>query len=163
MGLMSGLSGVVMGHSMVQVYLHVVFTTKNRDSLMTPELEERLFPYIHGIGRKQKTPVLAINGDRDHVHILLKIPSTITIAKAVGAIKASSSGKAKELGVPLFDWQDGYGAFSCSKNHVEPVISYIQRQKEHHRTLTYDEEMARYAAIWELDWVKEKNEFRQKS
>ncbi len=147
-----------MSHSIVKVYVHVVFSTKRRIPLLSPELEEDLFPYMVGVARKMKTHVLAINGTPDHVHLLLKMPATEPLARVVGAIKANSSGKAKALGESRFDWQDGYGAFSCSIGHVDKVIGYIQNQKEHHRTHSFDDEMERYASIWDFTWISASTE-----
>ncbi len=85
---------------------------------------------------------LAIGGIADHVHVLLSLPSPLPVAKAMQLIKGGSSKFVHETFPehPGFAWQEGYGAFSVSISHVEEAIAYIQRQAEHHRKRTFEEE-----------------------
>jgi len=78
-------------HSFVSCLMHCVWSTKERRRLVTPELQERLYPYLGGIARKNKMKALAIGGVEDHVHMLLSVPSTLSIAKAIQLIKGNSS------------------------------------------------------------------------
>ena len=131
-----------MAHSYVSNLIHYVFSTKNRNKIISTELEERLYPYMGGVARKNKMKALAINGIDDHIHLLLSLPSTLAIAKAIQLIKGASSAwvhntisKYKD-----FEWQEGYGAFSISISQADSTIAYIKNQKEHHRRLTFQEE-----------------------
>jgi REP element-mobilizing transposase RayT len=144
-----------MAHSYVEVYLHIVFSTKVRTPWITPDIEHRLYPYMAGIAAKKKVPTFQINGTTDHVHLLQKLHPSVSIAKLVGDMKALSTAFVKKLGVSDFSWQQGYGAFSCSVTHVDRVKRYIRRQKEHHHALSFDEEMAHYAEVWGFRWIGE--------
>ncbi len=133
-----------MAHSYVCCHIHYIFSTKNRRSFITPELEERLWPYMGGIARQHKMRALAIGGTENHVHLLISLPSTLSIAKAIQLIKGGSSTWVSETFPEHkdFEWQEGYGAFSVSISHIDNTIAYIhdQNQKEHHKTQTFQEE-----------------------
>lgn len=135
-----------MAHSYISIKVHYIFSTKNRHKIITPELEERLWPYMGGIAKQNNMKALAIGGIEDHAHILLSLPSTISIAKAIQLIKGGSSKWVSDTFSSLrdFEWQEGYGAFSISISHVDDTIAYIENQKEHHRKQTFEEE---YIAI----------------
>jgi putative transposase len=122
--------------------MHYVFSTKDRSKIITPELKERLWPYIGGIARENKMRALAVGGTADHVHILLSIPSATPIAKAIQLIKGNSSKWISDTfpGLGDFAWQEGYGAFSISVSGIDETIAYIQSQDEHHRRRTFQEE-----------------------
>ena len=134
-----------MAHSFVSGLFHCAFSTKGRRKLITPELQERLWPYMGGIARENGMTALSIGGVDDHVHILLAISSTISIAKAIQLIKGVSSKWVHETFPKhkLFSWQEGYGAFSIGVSQIDRTIAYIQSQAEHHRRLTYQEEFMR--------------------
>ncbi len=85
-------------------------------------------------------PALVVRGVADHVHILCRLAKTQSVSNVVEHIKASSSKWLKTQGSPTFAWQRGYGAFSVSQSHVAPVTSYIEKQEQHHRTMTFEEE-----------------------
>jgi putative transposase len=130
-------------HSFVSCLMHVVFSTKDRRPIITAGLEERLWPYLGGIARENKMRALTVGGVADHVHILLSLPSTLAIAKAVQLIKGNSS-KWIHVTFPqhaTFEWQEGYGAFSIGISGVQDTIAYIEDQAEHHRKKTFKEEL----------------------
>jgi len=131
-----------MAHSYVNNLLHYVFSTKDRRKIITPDLQERLWPYLGGIARENGMKALAIGGVEDHVHLLLSLPATLSVAKAIQLIKGGSSKWIHET-FPTkrsFAWQEGYGAFSVSISHVKDTIAYIQKQAEHYRKQTFQEE-----------------------
>ena len=103
-----------MAHSYVSALFHCVFSTKERQRLITEDLQERLWQYMGGIARENKMRALTIGGADDHVHLLLSMPSTLTIAKAMQLIKGGSSKWVHDTFPQLkdFEWQEGYGAFS---------------------------------------------------
>ncbi len=128
--------------SYVSAYFHCVFSTKERQRLITPELLERLWPFLGGIARQNKMKAIEIGGMEDHVHILLSLPATTTISKAMQLIKGGSSKWIHETFPEhrLFAWQEEYGAFSVSVSQLEKTIEYICRQEAHHRKMTFQEE-----------------------
>jgi REP element-mobilizing transposase RayT len=131
-----------MPHSYLSNLMHCVFSTKERRKLITPEMQQRLWPFIGGIAKENGMKALAIGGIADHVHILLSLPATMPIAKAMQLVKGGSSKFVHEAFPDhrAFAWQEGYGAFSVSISHVGETVAYIQRQAEHHRKKTFEEE-----------------------
>jgi REP element-mobilizing transposase RayT len=132
-----------MAHSFTSSLFHCVFSTKERAPLITADLQPRLWPYLGGIARDNKFTALSIGGVEDHVHLLLSLPSTMPVAKAIQLIKGGSSKWVHDTFPQLrdFAWQEGYGAFSIGISQVETTRAYIQRQKEHHRQKTFKEEV----------------------
>lgn len=141
-------------HSFVSCLMHVVFSTKERRPWITPDLQDRLWPYIGGIARENKMKALKVGGVEDHVHILLSLPSTLDIAKAVQLLKGNSSKWIHETFPKLkkFDWQEGYGAFSIGVSGVEDTIKYIENQAEHHRKQLFKEELKAFLKKHELEY-----------
>ena len=130
-------------HSFVSCLVHCVFSTKERRRLINQELQERLYPYIGGIARENKMKALSIGGVEDHLHLLLSIPSTLSIAKSVQLLKGNSSKWIHETfpNQRLFEWQEGYGAFSIAVSGIEDTICYIQAQEEHHKKHSFQDEL----------------------
>ena len=128
--------------SYVSSYHHCVFSTKERRPLIAPALAERLWPFLGGIARQNKMKAIEVGGVEDHVHILLSLPPTISIAKALQLIKGGSSKWVHETFPEhrLFGWQEKYGAFSVSESRVASVIEYIKGQAEHHNKMSFQEE-----------------------
>ena len=128
--------------SYISSYFHCVFSTKERRPFITPELRERLWPFLGGIARQNKMKAIEIGGVADHVHILLSLPSTMAISKAMQLIKGGSSKWVHETfsDQRQFAWQEEYGAFSVSVSQLDKIIEYIKGQEEHHRRVTFQEE-----------------------
>ncbi len=128
--------------SYVSSYHHCVFSTKERRPLITRTLAERLWPFLGGIARQHKMKAVEVGGVEDHVHILLSLPATMAISKALQLIKGGSSKWVHETFPEhsSFSWQEKYGAFSVSESRVESIIQYIKGQAEHHRKMTFQEE-----------------------
>ena len=130
-------------HSFVSSLHHCVFATKGREPWLTAELRERLWPYLGGVARENGMKALAIGGVADHVHMLLSLPATMSVAKAMQLLKGSSSKWIHETFTALrsFAWQEGYGVFSIGVSGIEETRAYILDQEMHHRTRTYREEV----------------------
>ena len=130
-------------HSFVSCLMHCVFSTKERRRLISPEIKSRLYPYLGGFARENKMKALSIGGVEDHVHMLLSIPSTLSIAKSLQLLKGNSSKWIHETfpNQRLFEWQEGYGAFSVAISGVNDTIRYIQSQKEHHAVHSFTDEL----------------------
>src|ERR1019366_5930033 len=112
-----------MPHPFVSLLVHVVFSTKDRAPDLSPELANRLFPYMGGIVKELKGSPLIVNGPADHVHLLLSIPATTSIADLLRVLKANSSRWVHERfpAYKRFGWQAGYGAFTVSSSRLDDV------------------------------------------
>ena len=137
---------VRMANTYTSLHYHVFFSTKNREPWLRQDIEQRVWSYLGGIARENDLKALLIGGIENHVHLLLGLPATAAVSKAVQLIKGASSKWMKETlpGLGGFGWQDGYAAFTVSKSLVSEVDTYIRGQREHHRVKTFEEE---YRAI----------------
>ena len=131
-----------MANTFASLFYHVVFSAKNRVGFIRPEIEERVWAYIGGIARKHKMTAIQVGGAEDHIHALVMAPPTLAPFEIAKYLKGDSSKWIHEEFPDLrgFGWQDGYGAFSVSKSNVPSVVKYIQDQREHHKTRTFQEE-----------------------
>lgn len=128
--------------SYVSSYYHCVFSTKGRRPLIQMPLQERLWPFLGGIARKHQMKAIEIGGVPDHVHILLSLPPTLSIAKALQIIKGGSSKWVHDCFPEYwrFGWQVKYGGFSVSVSQLDKTVQYIKSQAEHHRRISFQEE-----------------------
>jgi putative transposase len=122
--------------------MHVVFSTKNREPYLSAKLPGRLFPYMGGIVRELKGTALIVNGPADHVHLLLSMPATVSVADLLRALKTNSCRWVHEQfpASKHFGWRAGYGAFTVSASRLEDVRSYIAAQQTHHHRISFQEE-----------------------
>jgi len=133
-----------MSQSLAQIYLHVVFSTKNRAALIRGDgLRGRLHAYLSGACANLECPAIIVGGTDDHVHILCHQSKNVAAADLVRDLKRASSIWVKEQGFGLtaFQWQQGYGVFSISPSHVQSLTEYIQGQEEHHRRVSFQDEL----------------------
>ncbi len=134
-----------MSHRYASLLVHSVFSTKNREPLIPEHMKTKLWAYIGGIARTNKFKALAVGGMPDHVHALLSIPATITVAKALQLIKGGSSMWMNDHSLKRsFAWQDSYGAFSIGISQVEGTIRYINTQEQHHARTSFKDEFRRF-------------------
>lgn len=141
-----------MSHSHICCLLHVVFTTEDRLPCIGDDVRNRLHAYLGGIAREKNMVALAVGGVSDHVHVLLSLPRTISPAKAIQLLKAGSSKWINEqFPQKRFSWQEGYGAFSVSASQRNKTISYIRRQEEHHRRISFAEEFKKLLKAYGID------------
>jgi len=124
-----------MPSAFTQNFYHTVFSTRHRAMLITPELEERLYPFMGGIVRDLRCTLLAVNGVPDHVHLLVRYRADLSHSEMLQQIKGRSSKWVNETfpHIGHFAWQEGYGGFTVSKSVAPEVEAYIVRQKEHHK------------------------------
>jgi REP element-mobilizing transposase RayT len=129
-----------MPQSLASLHIHLVFSTKHRTGWLDDAIRHELHRYMAGVLREMKCPVVEVNSVEDHIHILFQMSRTKSIASIVEEVKTTSSKWIKTKGerFEMFRWQIGYGAFAVSKSRVASVVSYIQRQREHHPRETYD-------------------------
>ena len=128
-----------MSHTYSQNVLHVVFSTKDRQKTISPDLQPRLWAYIAAVCKKLDLHVHAIGGIQEHIHLLIQVPPTLPVSKAILTIKSNSSRWATEQG-HKFAWQQGYGAFSVSSSSIPAVVQYIRDQQAHHKKRGFEEE-----------------------
>jgi REP element-mobilizing transposase RayT len=125
-----------MAHTYASNFIHCVFSTKDRRSLIPAARTTELYAYLGGIARGEGFTLISAGGTANHIHLLFVLPAPCTVAHAVQKLKGSSS---RWMG-DGFSWQEGYGAFSVSPSQVEVVKKYIQGQEEHHRKRDFEEE-----------------------
>ena len=137
-----------MANTYTQIYLHLVFAVKNRACLIPREHRIELQKYITGVITNKKNKLLAIENEPDHIHILIALRPDTSVSDLVRDIKSNSSRwiNEQEWKQSEFRWQEGFGAFSCSRSQLSPLIAYIQNQEEHHKKKTFREE---YIALLE--------------
>ncbi len=145
-----------MGHTYTSLHYHIVFSTKERMKLISPEFKESLFAYIaktinneYGFARK-------INGIEDHIHICADLKPKFAVSDILRKIKANSSGWAnKNFNLDYkFAWQEGYGGFTVSKSSIPNVIKYVIEQEEHHKNMSFKDEFLFLLKKHEIDYDK---------
>ena len=143
-----------MANTYTQIHIQSVFAVQNRNCVIGKAWKEELYKYITGIIQNHNHKVLAINGMPDHVHNLFGFRPTQSLSDLMQDIKGDSSKWINTKGFlrSKFSWQEGYGAFSYSKSHVNNVIRYIQNQEEHHRKKTFNEEYLDMLRKFEIDF-----------
>ncbi|HLN33155.1 MAG TPA: transposase [Gemmataceae bacterium] len=143
-----------MSQSLTQNYLHIVFSTKNREPyLRDKRFQARVHAYLAGICEGLDSPCLQAGGVADHVHILCRLAKTIAVADLIRELKRDSTKwiKLEASDLAEFHWQGGYGAFSISPAHVDALIGYIRNQEKHHTRETFQEEFRRLCKKYGVD------------
>ena len=131
-----------MSQSLASNYIHIIFSTKHRQPLITESIQNELFHYLGGTCNEMGCQSISVGGYLDHVHILCALSKKIALMKLLQEVKSNSSGWIKTRGREFeeFFWQDGYGAFSVGYKDLEKVTDYISNQKEHHQKMGFQEE-----------------------
>ena len=146
-----------MSHTYSSNRVHVIFSTKERRKCLADDLQPKLWAYMAGIAHNQGFEAKTVGGVRDHVHVLLVLPPSMPLAKAVQFLKGSSSKWINETADERFAWQQGYGAFSVSASHTSDVARYIHNQRAHHEVKNFEEEfidfLKRYGVAYDAAYV----------
>ena len=129
-----------MSHTYISDLVHCVFSTKQRRNLISDDVRDDLWAFLGGVARKNGFKALIVGGTENHVHILLSLPATMSLAKAMQLVKGASSRWMNEKGLGDFAWQEGYGAFTVGISQKEHTMAYIRSQAEHHRKRSFEEE-----------------------
>jgi REP element-mobilizing transposase RayT len=131
-----------MGHTYTNLLLHAIFSTKHREPLITPQIA-KVVPYMIGVVENLGGGVPAANAVPDHVHMLIAMPPSLCVSDLLRTVKTNSSKWVHETypACSSFAWQGGYGAFSVSLSAVNDVKHYINVQQEHHRKVSFQEEL----------------------
>ena len=142
-----------MPQSLVKILVLIVFSTKDRQPLITGEIEPRLYAYIRGIIENNKGRMITAGGIADHIHLLVSIVR-IDIGELIADIKRDSSSWSKKQGpqFAMFYWQRGYGAFSIGQSQVAAVSKYISTQKEHHEKQSWEDEYRELCRRYDVEF-----------
>jgi REP element-mobilizing transposase RayT len=145
-----------MPRSYTNLIYHIVFSTKERKPLITPDRQDRLYEYIVGIVRGLGGIALAINGMRDHVHLLVKLRPDKSLSEILRDLKSNSSSWMHDVfpDAKDFSWQNGYGAFTVSVSQVEIVKRYIANQQRHHSKTSFEEEFVGLLQKHEIEFER---------
>jgi REP element-mobilizing transposase RayT len=143
-----------MPNTYTQLHIQLVFAVKFCAALIQKEWKERLHQYITGIFQQNEHKMLQINCMPDHIHIFIGMRPHQSISALVQNVKTESTKWIKEnkFCKSAFAWQEGFGAFSYSKTHVDRVISYIQNQEAHHKKETFLDEYRKMLKAFEIDY-----------
>ena len=130
-----------MASTHLSLHFHLVFSTKNREPMMPTEWRDRIHEYLGGVVRGLGGFAHAVGGTADHVHVFAGLRATHCLADVMRELKSESSAWIhRELRLPSFRWQEGYGAFTVSASHIDAVKRYVLNQEEHHRVLPFQDE-----------------------
>jgi REP element-mobilizing transposase RayT len=140
--------------SLLSLLYHIVFSTKGRKSFLDDEKTKRLCEYIVGIARNTGGNVHIVNGPADHIHIAASLNSQTSLAEFVRTTKTNTSRWIHKTFADMHDfaWQDGYSAFTVSYSGLSKVIEYIKGQQEHHKKISFDEELVAFLQKHEIDY-----------
>jgi putative transposase len=143
-----------MANTYSNLFYHIVFSTKGRIDLISPEIEARVWAYIGGIARKHELIAVQVGGIENHIHVLILAKPKIAPSQIVQWLKGESSRWIHETFPELakFEWQDGYGIFSVSKSNVSDVVEYIKNQREHHQKHSFEDEYVSMLTLNGIDY-----------
>lgn len=143
--------------SYVRIWIHLVFSTKNREPILTPEIRKELYSHIAENAKSKEIILDSINGYSDHLHCLLLLGKDNSISNTPQLIKGESSFwlNNKKYFNNKFHWQDDYWAVSVSESHINSVREYILKQEEHHKVKTFTEEVELFMKKYNYQYVKE--------
>ena len=143
-----------MAQTLTRILVHLIFSTKDRTPIITPEIEPELFAYMGGISREHGSPLLAAGGMPDHVHLLVSLSKNIALSELVQHVKKDSSKwiKTKAPEFRGFSWQDGYAGMSIGQSGVEATKTYLADQKRHHAKKTFKGELVEFLEKYEIEF-----------
>jgi len=143
-----------MPQSLSRVLIHLIFSTKNRVRLIKPSIQPELHRYLGGTLNKLDCPSIQVGGVDDHVHLFFGMNRTLAIADVVETVKTSSSKwmKTKGENYRAFRWQSGYAALSVSQSGADRVVTYIQRQPQHHQRISFQDEYRRFLKRYGIEF-----------
>lgn len=137
-----------------QLYVQIVFAVKGRQNLIQKSWKEELYKYMAGIIANKGQKTIIINGVENHIHIFVGLKASVSISDLVRDIKNNSTNfiNEKKWVDGKFSWQEGFGAFSYSRSHIDRVYRYIQNQEEHHKVATFKEEYISFLKEYEIEF-----------
>ena len=143
-----------MSQSLSKVYVHITFSTKLRQNLITESIAESLFNYIGGVCKGMECNPIRVGGHKNHVHVLCQLSKKVTQIKLLEEVKKRSSKwiKMQDDCFKNFYWQDGYGIFSVNPSELDVVTTYIENQKEHHKRVSFQDEFRAFLRKYKVDF-----------
>ena len=144
-----------MPQSLAKLWVHLIFSTKDRHPFLSDRsIRLDMHAYLATVLRSHECESLIVGGIEDHVHALFDLSRNYSVAHVVKEIKRTSSAWVKEASPRLskFHWQRGYGAFSVSQSHLDQVVGYIERQEEHHKLVTFQDEYRTFLKRYPVDY-----------
>jgi putative transposase len=143
-----------MPQSLHSNFAHIIFSTKNREPIISGDIASRVHSYMAGIVKDLGAVSVSINGMPDHLHLLIKSSKNVADAQFMKQLKGGSSSWINDNNlIPgQFQWQAGYGWFSVSAKDTDQVVSYIQNQAEHHKTTTFQDEFRKFLETYQIDY-----------
>jgi REP element-mobilizing transposase RayT len=131
-----------MGSTLTNLIYHVIFSTKDREPAIIPEIRDELHRYLGGIVKGEGGVLLQIGGMPDHIHMVIKLKPIYALSEIMKKVKGSSSKWINEQNrlMDRFSWQEGYGGFTVSESQTASVVRYVGDQEKHHRTLSFKDE-----------------------
>jgi putative transposase len=136
-----------MPHSFSQIYIHTVWAVKNREPVLQKSVRIRLFCHIFEQYKNSDFKLIAMGGIENHIHCLIRLPTSKTISEVVKLIKGESSFWLNSTNAinGTFCWQNGYSAFSVSPHRVDHIKHYIHNQEQHHKAVSFEEELKKFS------------------
>lgn len=143
-----------MAQSLSKIYVHLIFSTKDRERTLPDEIRPDLHAYMGGTLKGLGCAPIEINTEPDHSHVLFLLARTEALSDVVGHLKKSSNDWLRNRGPHFgsFFWQSGFGAFSVSQSQVEDVRTYIRNQREHHRVKSFQEKLRAFLKAYEVEF-----------
>jgi REP element-mobilizing transposase RayT len=143
-----------MPQSLAKIYIHLIFSTKNRERVLLDDIRADLHAYMGGTLNGLGCSSIEINTEPDHAHLLFVMTRTETLSNVVGQVKKSANDwlRARDKQFAHFYWQGGYGAFSVSQSAVEEVREYIRNQREHHQRVSFQDEFRAFLKRYEIEF-----------
>ena len=146
-----------MSQSLNRIYIHIVFSTKNREPNISEDIKDELFNYLGGVCKSLDCNPLQVGGYKVHIHILCALSKKIALTQLMEKVKSSSSRwiKTKNEEFSNFYWQSGYGAFSVNPTEIDVVKKYIQNQEEHHKIKSFQDEYRAFLKKYNVQYNEE--------
>jgi REP element-mobilizing transposase RayT len=143
-----------MAQSLSKVYVHITFSTKDRQNLIDENIKESLFQYLGGVCKGLECNPVQVGGYFDHVHILCLLSRKVAQMDLLEELKKQSSKwiKTQDSAYSNFYWQDGYGIFSVNPTQVNVVVEYIRNQVVHHNTLSFQDELRAFLKKYNVEY-----------
>ncbi|MBI3874414.1 MAG: IS200/IS605 family transposase [Verrucomicrobia bacterium] len=143
-----------MPQSLAKIYIHLIFSTKNRERMLSDDIRSDLHAYMGGTLKGLGCSSIEINTEPDHAHLLFLMTRTETVSTVVGQLKKSANDWLRTRGPQFahFYWQGGYGAFSVSQSAVEDVREYIRNKHEHHKRVSFQDEFRAFLKRYEMEF-----------
>jgi putative transposase len=143
-----------MPQSLAKIYIHLIFSTKNREPILADDVRAELHAYMGGTLKGLDCVPLEINSEPDHAHLLFLLSRKFALSDVIGGLKKSATDWLRTKGERYrqFFWQAGYGAFSVSQSGLDDVRTYIQTQRQHHTTKTFQDEFRAFLKKYEIEY-----------